>query len=467
MVDPQGSRVSALAEQLGTLAARLNCGGALAQRILAAGRCGHERRFAVRKVTGGEARFVRYAEGSGASLECPPQGPDLVELTVAAGCCPGGPDTPIPNTDWIFPFRQDGEDEQSTGLSELSFLARALKDVVQQRTIELESRLKLAEARASVLQDRSRAGSARERTEALRQQVQESLLAFRDGLEERLQAALHLKDAEALVNQFSGDCLIAEDSGKGQRLVVDPVYLGRVDRALQTPCLDALGREHASLERVSDSLSAKLADALGVGRAAVEAPLPDQHGVWNQTRSRLQIETGIQVDRPQRKFIQRIAEGRRPLYMIMMMVSLFGAPFGLRRGPAIAIVMAILFLGGILMTYRSWRIQDSEQREQIATDAREKLRVAIGRSRDDYCRAVSAAYNTAVNEVGRDMQRRVDEIAKSTADKQARLNGEEAASTRAQISRASHELDQAQAFGRELGEAASVIDSALAALRQS
>lgn len=458
MVDPLSSSASALAERLKTIAASLNCGGALLQRIhAAADPNGSGTTFTVQHCAGDDSQFISPRPGSAGTLTCPPSGPDLIELSVAAGICSGGPDHSIPNSDWIFPTGLDGQSEATSRLAELSFLARALKDVVQQRTFELESRMKLAEARAAVLQDRSRANSARERTEALRQQVQESLLGFRDGLEERLRTTLHLRDAEALTNQFSGDCLIAEEAGKGQRLVVDPVYLGRVDRSLQAPSLEALSREHASLKRVTDSLGATLADALEVGQAAVDAPLPDEHGIWEQTRGRLEVDPGVQVDRPPRRFIQRIAEGRRPLYMIMMMVSLFGAPFGLRRGPAIAIAMAVLFLGGILMTYRSWRIQDSEQREQIASDAREKLRVAISRSRDDFCRSVSAAYNAAVNEVGRDMQRRIDEVAKSTTEQRSRLNREEIASTRAQVSRASKELDQLQELNRDLSETVSDI----------
>jgi hypothetical protein len=78
--------------------------------------------------------------------------------------------------------------------------------------------------------------------------------------------------------------------------------------------------------------------------------------IFDWLKPQLTLNLKYSGEIPHRSFLDRLSHGRRPVFAVMMITSLVGAGLGLGRSipAAIAPVALLLFLGGIIWTFRSF-----------------------------------------------------------------------------------------------------------------
>ena len=134
------------------------------------------------------------------------------------------------------------------------------------------------------------------------------------------------------------------------------------------------------------------------------------------------MDSRYQGELPRRTWFDRLSQGRRLVFGIMMVVSLVGATFGVRGGLAarLAPAMLVLFIGGISWTFLSFR----EERRLILE--RELLRV-----RESFGQEVKRLYETvakewvnlavkSVRDVRKQWIREVDQLVRSSGMSKSR-----------------------------------------------
>ena len=153
---------------------------------------------------------------------------------------------------------------------------------------------------------------------------------------------------------------------------------------------------------------------------------------------------------PRRGFVQRLAEGRKSVFTVLMFISLFGSfvGFNWRTHPA----LGWLFMGGFLFavarTFRSWNEDERERLDEELEKARELLRMEARRLLGEVYRELQAALADVVEGMRRSVITLVEEAARAAGVRNAR---------EAQVQR-----DTAHAALRELDAS----DVAFAAWRQ-
>lgn len=344
--------------------------------------------------------------------------------------------------EWLLPSIPSDEDAGKLATQEgsLAFLTRSLDEAIGRRLSAVSLGIALAEARDRCLQDQARGGDIRRQGDQARQSVQDVFAGLRESIPAAIRKGVQFDDVRRLIQQLDRKHLVTEQRSAGTALSVDSTFVARVDTAVQGPALVGLNHAQERIEREIARLVERLSKSLGIGVVGL-APSPlNRDDMRQRVVGELKVDVGAGVNQPPRGFMQRVSEGRRPLYVILMMVSLFGTPLGLKRGPGVTIAMAFLFLGGILFTYRSWKTQDLQQKDKLVGDARKRLGDSASRAEEEYYRTAQTSLTSYLAEALRQTQRSLDDSVKARLELASKRATEERESIRSRMER-----DQARA----------------------
>ena len=254
-------------------------------------------------------------------------------------------------------------------------------DRIQQEVRAWDSRRK---AFAWKLTRLSEAGSDRAAQDAMDQfrQVQEdgweSLEAelSERSRERTLPNALAINRITNLLEDLSAADFTEEPAGKVLRLKVAPEFSQRALRLVQETVQDEIRSDLVWLKEGVLARQEKLfATVLALEPVATAAQIVDETAAWSMLREMIHLESRYHGELPRRTLFDRLSQGRRPVFGIMMVVSLVGAAFGMRSGLAagLAPAMLVLFIGGVCWTYFSFR----EEREQILERELHRVRESL------------------------------------------------------------------------------------------
>jgi len=288
----------------------------------------------------------------------------------------------------------------------------------------LTARRSQAERDVRMLKDSRVDGDVRVAFEKVRAAASDELSQLVRAIEERGKRALLAEGSATLVVAALAQGVAVDDFE--QTIASNTVRLALAEdvRTRATAALRVAVREHlrTDLQLLRDGLTAlraKLSDDLarsaGTG-AAIDLVAPDENEVWNGVSEVVDLEVRYKGEVPRRGFVQRLGEGRRPMYVLMMVVSMFGAPFGMTRGPSIAVFSILLFVVGFFSTYRSWKRQDGERMAKELERAQEQLETQMRRAIGDALREESRRLSLAVGECGRSLARQLEGVSRRSAE---------------------------------------------------
>ena len=186
-------------------------------------------------------------------------------------------------------------------------------------------------------------------------------LELQDRIQNRLlPVSLIANRIQNMVEDLSDASLKFDHIGRNIRLQIKPDSRRDVDavllRSLQetiTEDVSWLNSEQSKLVRKSYNILPN--DTGGVGQLTLDPFTASTILEWLKPQLALNLKYSGEI--PHRTFFDRLSHGRRPVFAAMMITSLVGAGLGFGRGipAAIAPVALLLFLGGIVWTFRSFR----------------------------------------------------------------------------------------------------------------
>ena len=270
-------------------------------------------------------------------------------------------------------------------------------DRLAQETRAQDSRRRTLTWRLSRMADARNDREVQDILDAQRLLNEDGFEALETSLTERLRErtlpnAAPLNRLSNLMEDLSEEDFSEEAAGKVVRLRVSSDFLQRTLRLVQQQVHDDLRADVAWLDGQSLALAQSLNDCLaplGEGFSLTRTGAWDETTLWKTLREQVHVDSRYHGEMPRRNWFDRLSEGRRPVFGIMMVVSMVGAAFGMRSGltALLAPVMLVLFVIGTCWTFLSFR----EERRLILE--RELLRV-----RESFGQEVRRLYEVVARE---------------------------------------------------------------------
>ncbi len=180
-----------------------------------------------------------------------------------------------------------------------------------------------------------------------------------------------------------------------------------------------------SLKETEEQVSQMIMQFSGIP-IALNLTLPEEGDLWRKMTEMICLEIRYRGEMPKRNFFNRISEGRRPVFMILMVGSIVGSAFGFNmRARPLMLVFLAMFIAGFLYTFFSWKREDRARLEKELERVRESLITEIKRLVAEVQREKLSRILAHLDEVRRDIDRRLDSYLRDVQKAETDRNSDE------------------------------------------
>ncbi|WP_144391564.1 hypothetical protein [Pleionea sediminis] len=148
--------------------------------------------------------------------------------------------------------------------------------------------------------------------------------------------------------------------------------------------------------------------------------------VWHDIDDYLSVDLKYQGELPKRNFFDRLSEGRRSAFVILMLATLLGyMGFNVRTSAWLGWIIIPVFIGSIVYTYSSWKQQDEmrikKELQKIQNETANKSKRLIS----DLLRENNQRINNQLDQIKRSLNQIVDDVtSKERESKQFQADSE-------------------------------------------
>lgn len=262
---------------------------------------------------------------------------------------------------------------------------------------------------------------------------------------------------EQLLSSLQPDDLEREDGRKVIKLSLKPEVLAsfrnRIGKAIRQQvdedCI--LIRDSLELQRSTAEQALQEGGAL---TCSLSLATPDHRAIWDVLSEMLQVDLKYKGELPKRGFWQRMAEGRRIVFVAMMLMSLVGGfvGFNIRQAGAFGFVFLILFIGAVIYTYGAWRKDEDENLDKEIEKVRENLQTEFSRVLNEIGREKQTRMQQAVDDIKRDAAGRLEQAQKEAAANKAKQAEGERRDARAKLKVIDQRLKEMRPLLQNIGK---------------
>lgn len=201
------------------------------------------------------------------------------------------------------------------------------------------------------------------------------------------------------------------------------IHLQRALRkALKTELVGDLRSLRDTLDVTKASFEASLEETLNQPINLVLPSAPESE-IWSHLGELINVEIKYRGEIPKRGLMQRLGEGRKMVFAVMMILSFVGsmAGFSWRGMGGVGIGFLAIFIGAVFYTFRSWRGQDAERIDMELGRVREQLLQECRRVAAEVQREKQQQLGEHLDQVKRILVARLDDIQRE----QLRLEGDQ------------------------------------------
>jgi hypothetical protein len=182
--------------------------------------------------------------------------------------------------------------------------------------------------------------------------------------------------------------------------------------------------------------------------------------IWGPIDELLHLQTRYAGEIPRRGFLQRLGEGRRVVFTLLMVGSLVGGfmGFNIRRAAGMGPVFLLLFVGVVIYTYFSWRAEDRAVFETELGRLREALSMDFSRLLSEVLRERQNRLQAAIEDVRRDVGVSIDAAQREAAAGAAAAGEQERRASRTRLRVVEQRLREVQAMGHALARTRQGLD---------
>lgn len=240
------------------------------------------------------------------------------------------------------------------------------------------------------------------------------------------------------LNSISSDDLTQEEGYKQIKLSLGDSYLNDLLVFLRKQLRSSLQGDIAKLAETLAELEQRATTELEretSTRMVLTTPALDEKALWKDLEEILGVEMRYQGEMPKRTIFDRLSEGRRSAFVILMSASLLGyMGIDVRNSGWLGVLILPVFIGGIIYTYRSWKQEDAARLDKELTRVRDEVLNIARRMLSDinrqkiaklveYSDAIKRSWQEQLEKRGSEWQAREQDLARQqTQQARDRMN---------------------------------------------
>jgi hypothetical protein len=246
--------------------------------------------------------------------------------------------------------------------------------------------------------------------------------------------------------------LLADElTGAVQPADIERRKSGRVFQLSLSP--DVLKHMHSRMERAVrrqiEEDCVLLRDGLDLTRRSVEQELsalnatnpgfpmaaPQAQEVWGHLENMLEVDLRYRGEMPKKGFLASLGEGRRVVFLILMIGTLIGGflGFNLRDAAWVGLLLLLVFFITAAFAVFGWRRDDAQLLDKEIFRIRDQLDATLERLTDGLMREKLTRYQSLIDETRRAALQRLDVIGRETQALRVSNSEEEKRSSRARL----------------------------------
>lgn len=273
------------------------------------------------------------------------------------------------------------------------------------------------------------------------------------------------KSLDHFLNSLKPSDLDREASSKVVHLSLKLEVLREFRKRLGKSLRDQINEECAVIRDGLDVSRRTLETALaevGSSSRGIAMVSPDSRTIWEPLADMLELDIAYKGEIPRRGFLQRLGEGRRVVFVLLMALSLVGsfAGFNIRQAAWAGILFLILFIGAVAYTYKSWEREDEESLGKEIERVRESVSSELNRVLNEILREKQSRLQQALDEVKRDTSAKLDFLAREVSASKVAHADAERKESRDKLKVLDQRLKQLGGLGQQLARVRQLVEDA-------
>ncbi|MCC6592971.1 MAG: hypothetical protein IT479_06810, partial [Xanthomonadales bacterium] len=355
--------------------------------------------------------------------------------------------------------------EALRGSLALRHAAQAL-DALRRRLQLLRQELQLAQSLLRAQEPRRAPATRAAGGDGSLRLIADTIAELVAGVRERMRRAcargswLWSFQANALA-QISRASIARDERRRITRLTVNEEQIRGIEASFLRSFRGMLSKETEALRRELDALCRTLEQQLRLPLRSLAHDFPRDQLLWNDVAGHAAIDVRYRGEIPRRGFMERLAEGRKVVFLLLMVGSLAGSfvGFNLRQSGLIGIVCLLLFVGTIAWSYRSWAEEEHEAIDRETDKLTDLVEAAVIKATGDALREATNLLVSALEGVRKQLLVRIEgSLDRGARAEESRL-AEEARQQQARLARNEAILRQMGALEAPLQRHASACES--------
>lgn len=261
--------------------------------------------------------------------------------------------------------------------------------------------------------------------ERLRQSINDHFSTLNKNLRERsrrslLSTSILMEEVDQFLNTLTINDLVQKDSYKNILLNVHDDFIFSLQRQLssllKTQFREDLTEIKNGIKEIENNIT-NTTQQLSTLPLNYHNKLPEEKEIWAQLREVLTVDVKYQGEIPKRGIFQRLGEGRRAVYTILMTSGIIATFAGINiRNSRIAglfgIIFFFIFIGVFIYTFFSWKKEDEIKLEKEVERLRNGVSAEIKRLLNDIQRIKLDKLNDIIEENKKTIFQSLDDISR-------------------------------------------------------
>lgn len=341
--------------------------------------------------------------------------------------------------------------------------SEAVDERCQQELRQLHSR-KNREQRKSATEEQSAAssGTTRSRWDNLRTSLIDNIQQIDKRLQDNSKKALlpnsRTNDQlEQLLSRLQITDLDKEPGHKTIKLSVKDSFLDELKNQLGSTIKQRLKADTTSLQDQLNQQQQTIEQQVSeLTNQPHSLPLvaPQWRDIWTDLKQQINVSLNYRGEMPKRGFMARLSDGRRAIMGISIMAMVIGGVFkalwDIDFRALIMLVAPLIFIGSVLYSYIVWPKEDAERLDKELDRVRDGISSELKRLLSELHREKHLKITDHLDTQKKNLQRRLDELMRNTAETQEQTLTLQRTQARARIQQIDTQIRDLQAIERDI-----------------
>lgn len=245
-------------------------------------------------------------------------------------------------------------------------------------------------------------------------------------------------DLKSFIGGINFDDLDKEEGYKTIKLTVKKSMQESMMNFIYSGFKEEVNIRVQKMSRQLDTLANALrqgSESLSEKKLKLQSEAFNANELLNEIKNSLDLNVRYRGEMPKRGFYQRLLEGRKAMFGILMLSSMMGKMLGMdiASGRFIGFVLFVTFFGSVLYTFFAWKREDADKQDKELDRVRDGIAMEAKRLKNELDRELQKQLGYHLQSLQKSYQRELDEAMNVSVDTARSQKTQEQSSSRERI----------------------------------